>query len=53
MTSLLVLAAVLIAFWGWAMVARGRGAAFAEAWIHVPLVVALICIFMAIGLWIR
>lgn len=53
MTSLLVLAAVLIAGWLWAVWQRDRGAAFMSDWAYVPLVGAITCIVMALGLWIR
>ncbi len=53
MTSLLVLAGILLAAWFWAIWQRDRGAAFMAEWNYVPLVGAVTCIVMALGLWIR
>jgi hypothetical protein len=53
MTSLLVLAALLIAGWIWSVWQRERGAAFMSDWSYVPLVGAIICVVMAVGLWLR
>lgn len=53
MTSLLVLATLLFVTWVWAAWQRDRGAAFMRDWSYVPLVGALMCALMAIGLWIR
>lgn len=53
MTSLLILATVLLALWIWAIWQRDRAAAFMREWSYVPLLGAITCLVMAIGLWIR
>jgi hypothetical protein len=53
MTSLLILATVLLLAWLWALVERDRRAASIRTWLHVPLVGSITCYLMAIGLWIR
>ncbi len=53
MTSLLVLAAILVLGWLWSIWQREHGAAFMAEWGYVPLVGAAICVVMAVGLWIR
>lgn len=53
MTSLIILATVLLALWIWGIWQRDRAAAFMREWSYVPLLGALTCMVMAIGLWIR
>lgn len=53
MLSLIALAVVLVAIWGWALAERERRAQFMHAWIHVPLITAVMAIVMAIGLRLR
>ena len=53
MTSLLVLATVLLAIWLWTLIERDGRAASVRTFAHVPFVGALTCYLMAIGLWIR
>ena len=53
MTSLLILAALLLTCWLWSVWQRERGAAFMREWSYVPLVGAVTCTLMAVGLWIR
>lgn len=53
MTSLLILAALLIACWLWAMWRRTGSAAFMREWSYVLLIGAVTCVLMALGLWIR
>lgn len=53
MTSLLVLATILIASWLWAVWQRDQRAAFMQQWLHVPLIGGLTCLVMALGLWAR
>ena len=53
MTSLLTLAVLLTALWIWAMFERGRRAVFMQEWQHVPLIGAITCVVMALGLWMR
>lgn len=53
MTSLLVLALLLIAGWAWLLWQRERAASFASEWSYVLLVGGVICLVMSLGLWIR
>ena len=53
MTSLLILASILLATWLWAMWRRDGAAAFMREWSYALFVGALICVVMAIGLWAR
>ncbi|MCW2924912.1 MAG: hypothetical protein JWM98_2316 [Thermoleophilia bacterium] len=53
MTSLLVLALILIASWAWTLWQRDGAAAFARDWGYVLLVGGVVCLVMSIGLWIR
>lgn len=53
MTSLLVLAGILLLAWLWAIWQRERGAAFMAEWNYVLLVGVATCVVMAIGLWLR
>lgn len=52
MTSLIVLMLVLAAVWVLGLLGRGP-TAMVEAWRHVPLLGALTCLVMAVGLWLR
>jgi hypothetical protein len=52
MTSLIILATVLLAVWVWALVERDGRAASIRTWLHVPFVGAITCYLMAIGLWV-
>ena len=53
MTSLLILASLLLACWLWATWRRDGAAAFAREWSYALLVGALMCYVMALGLWLR
>ena len=53
MTSLLILATLLIAIWAWSLWQRERAASFMREWNYVLLVGGVTCLVMAIGLWIR
>lgn len=53
MTSLFILAALLIAAWLWATWKRADAASFMRDWSYVLLVVAGMCIVMALGIWVR
>ncbi|MCW2927492.1 MAG: hypothetical protein JWM86_1460 [Thermoleophilia bacterium] len=53
MTSLLVLASLLLLAWLWSVWQRdGHARAMAE-WSYVPLVAAVTCAVMAMGIWLR
>jgi hypothetical protein len=53
MTSLLILAVLLLALWVWATWQRQGAASFMSEWSYVPLVGAVTCLVMSIGLWLR
>lgn len=53
MTSLLIIAVALFAWWAWSIWARDGSAAFMREWSYVPLLGSLACAAMAIGLWLR
>jgi hypothetical protein len=53
MTSLLILVVLLIAAWLWATWQRDGAASFMREWSYALLVVALICLVMAVGIWLR
>lgn len=53
MTSLLILATLLLIAWAWAVWQRSGSARAAAEWSYVLLVGAISCIVMAIGLWLR
>jgi hypothetical protein len=53
MTSLLILATILLAAWLWATWRRDGAAAFMQDWSYSLLVGSITCYVMAIGLWIR
>jgi hypothetical protein len=53
MTSLLILAVLLLLIWAWAIWRRGASAAFMAEWNYVLLVGAVTCGVMAAGLWLR
>jgi hypothetical protein len=53
MTSLLILAALLIAAWLWATWKRDGAAGFMREWSYALLVVAGMCIVMAVGIRLR
>lgn len=53
MTSLLILASILLVGWLWSVWQRDRAAAWMAEWSYVPLVGAVTCVLMAIGLWLR
>jgi hypothetical protein len=53
MTSLLTLAIILLLAWLWATWRRSTSAAFMAEWSYVPLVGAVMCAIMAVGLWLR
>lgn len=52
MTSLLILMIVLLAVWGWGISGRGQ-TEFMQPWQHVPLLAAMMCLVMVLGIWIR
>jgi len=47
--ALIILAAVLLAFWVWALVNRDGAAAFMQPFLHVPLIAAGMVALMALG----
>lgn len=53
MTSLLILAIILLVLWLWGTWQRDGHASFMRDWAYVPLVASITCLFMAVGLWIR
>lgn len=53
MTSLLVLAVLLLAWWAWAVWERDGRASVMDQWLHVPFLAAVLSLVMAVGLWIR
>lgn len=53
MTSLLILATILLATWLWSVWQRDRAALFMREWSYVPLVGAVTCLLMALGLWLH
>ena len=53
MTSLLILAALLLLTWLWATWQRDGAAAFMREWSYVPFLGAVTCVIMAVGLWLR
>lgn len=53
MTSLLILALVLLLTWLWSTWKRETTAAFMREWSYVPLLGAVTCAVMALGLWLR
>jgi hypothetical protein len=53
MTPLAILAAVLLAFWVWILLRRARVEGYASEWAYAPLVTAIVCALMALGLWLR
>ena len=53
MTSLLILAAILVACWLWATWRRDGAASFMREWSYALLVGAVMCVVMAIGLGLR
>lgn len=53
MTSLLILASILVLAWLWATWKRDGAALFMREWSYVLLVAAVTCIVMAAGLWLR
>ena len=53
MLPLLILATILLALWAWALTGRDGRTASVRHLLHVPLIGALTCFLMAIGLWIR
>jgi hypothetical protein len=53
MTSLLILAIILLLAWLWATWRRSTSAAFMVEWSYVLLVGAVTCALMAAGLWLR
>lgn len=53
MILLLILAALLIAAWLWATWQRDGVASAMGEWSYGLLVVAITCIVMAIGIWLR
>lgn len=53
MTLLLILAALLTAAWLWATWQRNGAASFMRDWSYGLLVVAVTCVVMALGLWLR
>jgi len=53
MTSLLILAALLLLLWLWGTWKRETAAAAMREWNYVPLLGAVTCAIMAVGLWLR
>lgn len=53
MTSLLILATLLVLAWLWATWRRAGGSSATAEWSYVLLVAATSCIVMALGLWLR
>jgi len=53
MISLFVLALLLLTAWLWAVLQREGRASFMRDWVHVPFIGCVICVIMAVGLWIR
>ncbi|MCB0880480.1 MAG: hypothetical protein KDC46_16040 [Thermoleophilia bacterium] len=53
MTSLLILAAILVVAWLWAMWQRDGAAGFMREWSYSLLVGAITCAVMALGIWLR
>lgn len=53
MTSLLILATLLVVAWLWAMWRRAGAAAAMAEWSYVLLLGAVTCVVMALGLWLR
>jgi len=53
MTSLLILASILLLTWLWATWQRERAAAGIREWSYALLVGAITCAVMAFGLWLR
>jgi hypothetical protein len=53
MLSLLILAALLILAWLWATWKRDTAARFMQGWSYALLVVAGMCLVMALGVWLR
>ncbi|MBC7643831.1 MAG: hypothetical protein H7123_01810 [Thermoleophilia bacterium] len=49
MLALIILAAVLLTFWVWALVNRDAAAAFMQPFLHVPLIAAGMIALMAVG----
>lgn len=53
MTSLLVLTSLLLLGWLWSVWQRDGHASGMQTWSYVPLVGAVMCLVMAIGIWVR
>lgn len=53
MTSLLILAALLVLAYLWATWKRDGAALFMREWSYALLVGAITCTVMALGLWLR
>ncbi|MCW2956718.1 MAG: hypothetical protein JWO69_1587 [Thermoleophilia bacterium] len=53
MTSLLILAVVLLALWLWGTWKREGAGQLMATLSYVPLVGAVMCVVMALGLWVR
>ena len=53
MTSLLILASILLLAWLWATWRRDGAAAGMREWSYALLVGAITCAVMALGLWLR
>lgn len=53
MISLFILAALLVTAWLWATWRRDGAARFMAGWSYALLVVAITCVVMALGLWLR